>query len=204
MIPQKVSVITCRVSALCFASLCALALIPANLCAQQPDSDDEPIVKPAPPPPTPVPPPPPPGPTISVRILDGRTGKPIIPSNVLLHVDHHDALSNEGGVKMGDENSITVTPPHGSSVIALQGTYENSYAIYINCDAAADSNTDKLYWYTISEIVSTGVVAPNKCSVGVQGIRGIKKRAPLPEATAKPGEFVFFVRPRNHRDTPAN
>jgi hypothetical protein len=206
MIPFKVSALTWRPSALCLVSVCALALLPMGLQAQDPSPNstpaDEPVAAPAPAPTAPLAAPQPPLPSFSVRILDGRTGKPIVAQNVLLHVDHHDALSNDG-VKLGDEHSITVTPPAGASVVALQGTYDNSMSIYINCDASADADTDKLYWYAIGDIMTKGVVAPNKGTTGIEGIRGIHKRVPVPEATAQPGEFVFFVRPRGRKDSPA-
>jgi hypothetical protein len=133
-------------------------------------------------------------PAISVRILDGRTGKPVTPDNVLVRVDHHDSLHMEW-LKMVDDGTIAVSPAAGASLLSLQGTYNASMMIYINCDAGMDPNTDKLYWYSISEILAKGMVTPDKCYKG--------KFDGKFNVTAKPGEFVFFVRPRDRHDSSA-
>jgi len=130
-------------------------------------------------------------PAISVQILDGKTGKPVEPSNILVHVDHHEAI-HQDWVKIGDDGTIAVTPPPTASVLALQGTYYASMMIYINCDAAADADTDKLHWYAIADILSKGVVAPNKCFKG--------KYEQKTAVTPKPGEFIFYVRARDLHD----
>jgi hypothetical protein len=53
---------------------------------------------------------------------------------------------------------------------------------YINCDAARESDKERDIWYPVSQILETGLVAPNECS--------------KTHYSAKPGEFVFFVRKR--------
>lgn len=131
-------------------------------------------------------------PTISVRVLDGKTGKPITPSNILVHVDHHDAI-HQDWVKMNDDGTIAVTPSAAATLLALQGTYYASTMIYINCDAALDADTDTLHWYSIADIMAKGVVTHNKCFKGVYE----QKTA----VTPKPGEFIFFVRLRNVLDS---
>jgi hypothetical protein len=133
-------------------------------------------------------------PPISVQILDGRTGKPVTPSNILVHVDHHDAI-HQDWLKLDDDGTITVTPSPTASLIALQGTYDASTMIYVNCDAAGDADTDKLHWYPIADIVAKGVVTPNKCFKG--------KFEQKTAVTAKPGEFIFYVRGRTVRDSSA-
>jgi hypothetical protein len=57
---------------------------------------------------------------------------------------------------------------------------------FINCDTAKESDRERDIWYPISDILKSGIVAPNQCS--------------KTNYTAKPGEFVFFVRKRDWRD----
>ncbi len=52
---------------------------------------------------------------------------------------------------------------------------------YVNCDSANDRKQVVEHWYPILEILRSGLAAPNNCNK-----RGV---------VAKPGEFVFFVRP---------
>jgi hypothetical protein len=123
--------------------------------------------------------------TITVELRDGKTGLPITPSNLLLRVDHHDAIHTEW-VKIGDTGGITVTVPDDAKEISLQATYGEGMDTYINCDVARQSDKERLVWYPIDVIMKTGAVTPNECS--------------KTEYTAKPGEFVFFVRKRSAID----
>ena len=59
---------------------------------------------------------------------------------------------------------------------------------YINCDTAKESDRERNVWYPISAILESGVVAPNECA--------------KTNFTAKPGEFIFFVRKCDWRDHP--
>jgi hypothetical protein len=61
-----------------------------------------------------------------------------------------------------------------------------SMETYINCDAAKETDKERDIWYPIADILQSGVVAPNECS--------------LTHYTAKPGEFIFFVRKRTWRE----
>jgi hypothetical protein len=119
------------------------------------------------------------GNTISIKLLDGRSGQPIVPSNYLVRVDHHDAVHNEW-LKINDDGSAEVTVPADAAVLSLQATYDSSMEIYTNCDGAKEKVKDTLQWYAISDIMKTGTVTPDEC-----GKTRVK---------AKPGEFVFFVR----------
>lgn len=125
--------------------------------------------------------------TIHIRLLDGKTGLPVAPSNFLVKVDHHDTVHNEW-VHMYDDGTVIVTVPAGAKEFSVKATYDASMETYINCDAAKESDRERDIWYPISEILKAGVVAPNECS--------------KTHYTAKPGEFVFFVRKRNWRDPP--
>jgi|SRR5580658_5965693 hypothetical protein len=167
MIPQRIPALVSRGALLGCVSLLVIALAASILPAQA-------------------------APTISVKILDGKTGMPVTPSNILLHVDRHDAIHQEW-VKINDDGTIAVTPSAAASLVAMQGTYYASTMIYINCDAALDADTDTLHWYSIADIMAKGVVAPNKC------FKGIYERTTA--VTPKPGEFIFFVRLRTVRDS---
>jgi hypothetical protein len=124
---------------------------------------------------------------IHIRLLDGKTGLPVKADNYMVLVDHHDTAHNDW-VKIGDDGSVTVTVPDGAKDFSVKATYDMSMETYVNCDAARENNRERDIWYPVSSILKTGVVAPNECS--------------KTHYTAKPGEFVFFVRKRNWRDAP--
>jgi hypothetical protein len=123
--------------------------------------------------------------TISIRLLDGKTGLPIAPSNILPKVDHHDTEHNVW-VHINDDGTLIVTVPADAKELSVKATYNGSMDTFINCDAAKESDRERDIWYPISDILTSGVVAPNQCS--------------KTNYTAKPGEFVFFVRKRDWRD----
>lgn len=125
--------------------------------------------------------------TLHIRLLDGKTGQPVKADNFLVLVDHHDTVHNEW-VRIGDDGSVTVTVPAEAKEISLKATYDASMETYINCDAAKESDKERDIWYPISVIMKKGAVAPNECS--------------KTNYTAKPGEFIFFVRKRGWRDMP--
>jgi hypothetical protein len=123
--------------------------------------------------------------TIHIRLLDGKTGLPVEASNYLVRIDRQETVHNEW-VHIGDDKSVTVTLPFDATLIAVKATYNMGLETYINCDAAKESNKERDIWYPISEILGKGMVAPNECSTT--------------HYTAKPGEFVFFVRKRTWRE----
>jgi hypothetical protein len=123
--------------------------------------------------------------TIHIRLLDGKTGLPLKASNYLVRIDHHDTPHNDW-VHMDDDGSVTVTLPSDAREIAIKATYDFSTQTFINCDAAKETDKERDLWYPLAQILQSGVVAPNECS--------------LTHYTAKPGEFVFFVRKRTWRE----
>jgi hypothetical protein len=123
--------------------------------------------------------------TIHIRLLDGKTGLPLKASNYLVRIDHHDTPHNDW-VQMDDDGTVTVTLPSDAREIAVKATYDFSTQTYINCDAAKETDKERDLWYPLAQILQSGVVAPNECS--------------LTHYTAKPGEFVFFVRKRTWRE----
>jgi hypothetical protein len=125
------------------------------------------------------------GKTITVELRDGKTGLPVTPSNLLLRIDHHDAIHSDW-VKINDDNTMTVSVPDDAKEISLQATYGDGMDTYINCDVAKQSDKERLVWYSIDLIMKSGAVTPNECS--------------KTEYPAKPGAFVFFVRKRGALD----
>ena len=84
-------------------------------------------------------------------------------SNFLVRVDHHDTVHNEW-VHINDDGTVIVTLPSDAQEIAVKATYDMSMETYINCDAAKETDKERDIWYPISEILQSGVVAPNECS----------------------------------------
>lgn len=124
-------------------------------------------------------------PTISIRLLDGRTGLPVKATNFLVRVDHHDTAHNEW-VKINDDGTVVATLPTDAKEISVKATYNMGIDTYINCDAAKENDKERNIWYPVSTILSAGIVAPDECA--------------RTKFTAKPGEFTFFVRKRSWHD----
>jgi hypothetical protein len=121
--------------------------------------------------------------TITIRMLDSKTGKPITTSEIELHVGMSQTSAQTAGIPPSyvqtDKDGVgEVTFPIAASDI---GVYARDGAWgYVNCDCVKDRPYHE-HRYSISEILASGIVAPNRCN----------KR----KFTAKPGEFIFFVRP---------
>jgi hypothetical protein len=122
---------------------------------------------------------------VTVRLIDGKTGQPIVPSNLMVRIDHLNAIHNEF-LQLDDDGTGKVTVPAGTSFLSIQGTYESSMNIYVNCDAGMEKNTSTIHWYSIAVILNSGVAIPNECYKG--------KFADATHVTPKPGEFILFVR----------
>lgn len=129
--------------------------------------------------------------TVTVRVLDSRTGEPVSPDMLMVRINER-AANHSNWVRQNDDGSAQVRLPADAKVLSVQATYDNSTEIYINCDAAVEKNTSTKHWYGVPEILASGVVAPNECKQ--------RKHALPPKADAKPGEFVFFVRQRKSRE----
>jgi hypothetical protein len=131
------------------------------------------------------------GTTIAIRMLDGRTAHAIIPNNLLIRFDHNDDIHSET-LHIDDQGVGTVTIPANAQFLSVQGTYNDGMEIFINCDAGMEKNLQALHWYSIADILSTGVIAPNECYKG--------KYERNPRVPLKPGEFDFFVRKTSVKD----
>ncbi len=126
--------------------------------------------------------------TITIRMLDGKSGKLISTSNYLVSVDHNPAVHADW-VTLNEDGSGKLTVPRTALQLQIQGTYDSAEQIYLSCDAAGEKDKAAAHWYGIAAILATGIVAPNGC---------VKPReAAKLKIAAKPGEFIFYVRKRN-------
>jgi hypothetical protein len=135
-------------------------------------------------------------PTITVRMLDSSSGRLIPTSDFLVQINHQ-TEQHAGWVKQNLVGAGELTLPPDATTIAVHATYEKGMSLYVNCDAVRDRGSSDHapsidHWYSIADILTTGILAPNGCLS--------PKKAARIKATAKPGEFVFFVRKLSWRD----
>ena len=108
-------------------------------------------------------------------MLDGKTGKPLVPDNYIVRLDHLNAMHNEA-LQINDDGSGKVTVPASASFLSVQGTYHGSMEIYVNCDAGMEKDTSTLHWYPIADILNSGVAMPNECYKGKYARRNARHR----------------------------
>ncbi len=134
--------------------------------------------------------------TITLRMMDGKTGKLIATTDFLVRIDHQQTV-HANWVTMNDDGTGKLTLPGNATLLSIHASYDSSTSLFINCDAnkahrASDQGFVPDRWYSVSDILAKGIVAPNDC---------IGKKVPEKlQLFAKPGEFVFFVRPMNARE----
>jgi hypothetical protein len=131
--------------------------------------------------------------TITIRMLDGKSGKLIVTSSFLVRINHQQTVHGNWVVQ-NEDGTGKLTVPGDAALLSVRATYDSSTSVYANCDANKDTGSSYQgaaldRWYEISDILANGVLAPNNC---------IGKKVPNhPQVFAKPGEFVFFVRRLN-------
>ena len=130
------------------------------------------------------------GKTITLRMLDGKTGRLIATSDFLVRIDHEQTV-HANWVTLNDNGTGKLILPQKAAVFTIQGLYESSMQIYVNCDSAAEKGYAVDRWYAVEEILSFGVAAPNGCG---------RLYAAKLKLAVKPGEFVFFVRKQSLRE----
>ena len=118
--------------------------------------------------------------TIKIRMLNSKTGQPITTSEIEVRIRTSSSSAGATGVA-----PIYVRPKEEKAVFPISVSDIRVYARdgvwgYVNCDSVKDRSLTE-HWYSISEIIASGIAAPNRCN----------KRT----VNAQPGEFVFFVRP---------
>ena len=129
---------------------------------------------------------------LTVIMVDGKTGKTMIPDNFVIRFNRLDAIRNET-LTLNDDVSGKVRLPADAKLISVQGAYHNNIDLYINCDAGMEKDASTLHWYPITDILSNGLSAPNECYKGKYA-----KTVAIPPA---PGEFIFYVREPTWRDS---
>lgn len=128
--------------------------------------------------------------TITIRMFEARSGRQLRPDNFLVRLNHQDDLHNET-LRIDDEGTGQVTVPADATFLSVEGTFDHSMEIYLNCDTGKEKNDRRVHWYSIQDIRSTGVIAPNECFNG---------RYERPRIAVKPGEFLFYVQEHKWRD----
>ena len=129
--------------------------------------------------------------TITIRVLDGKTGTKVDASNVLVQFDHRKDVDSFWRHE-NDDGSLEVAVPPGAREISVHATYDNAMEFYIDCDVAKQKNTSMESWYPLADILKSGIVMPNDCVK--------EKQADKIHIDAKPGEFDVYVRRRNWRE----
>jgi hypothetical protein len=124
--------------------------------------------------------------TITIQMLDSQTGQPITTSELNVWTGESATTAQTGGVspryvKPGKDGFGELSLRPGTSVTTIHAQYGKAGWGYVNCDRVKDRGPFREHWYSISEILSSGIAAPNYCS----------KRKTI----ANPGQFIFFVRP---------
>lgn len=149
------------------------------------------------------------GKTITLRMLDGKTGKLIETSNFLVRIDHEPAVHADWVVQ-NEDGTGKLTLPRSASVLSIQATYDSAMQIYVNCETVGGKADPVALWYSVAEILTLGVATPNGCEKNAEAakfkalakLKPGAKRTPAaqPALVVNPGEFVFYVRKQNWRE----
>jgi hypothetical protein len=129
--------------------------------------------------------------TITLRMLDAKTGKLIGTSYFLIRINHEETVHADW-VMQNESGTGKLTLPGNAQVLAIQATYDSATQYYVNCDSDIGEGKPSDRWYAVHEILTSGIVAANRCVRGKDAV----KITPAPA----PGVFVFFVRPRGWRE----
>ncbi len=129
--------------------------------------------------------------TITLRMLNAKTGKLIATTHFLVRVNHEKEIHGNW-VELNEDGTGKLTLPDNATELTVQATYAAATETYVNCDSAATKGYVMDRWYKVSAILDTGIVAPNDCLK--------PSDAAKLKLVAKPGEFVFFVRPLTKKE----
>jgi hypothetical protein len=134
--------------------------------------------------------------TVTIRMLNSRTGILIASSDFLVRINRQETVHGNWVVK-NEDGSGKLTLPTEAATLSIRATYDANTAMYVNCDVAKDTGSSERArgldrWYKVSDILASGVVAPNGCAG--------KKIPDRLQVVPKPGEFVFFVRKLNAKE----
>jgi hypothetical protein len=133
---------------------------------------------------------------ITLRMIDGRTGKPIATNDFIVRINHQ-RIPHNNWVEENEDGTAKVTLPANAETISIHATYDSTTQTYVNCDSSAARTSAKQpppldHWYAVADILTSGMVAPNNC-VG-------KKVPDKLQGVAEPGQFIFFVRKLNSKE----
>ena len=132
--------------------------------------------------------------TIILRMLDGKTGKLVLNSDYLIRVDHEQTV-HSNWVTLNESGTGKLTLPRGAKLFTVQGTYNSSMDVYVSCDSLNGKEAPVVRWYSVADVLTTGIIAPNGCG---------KPSAAKLKLAARPGEFIFFVRRHSFREDMKN
>jgi hypothetical protein len=133
-----------------------------------------------------------PGPrTITVRVIDADTGKPLSHAKIAIWVDPEMKLGHDTDdfkisplhrhvLNAGDDGEALFNVPADVMMFNAHAATGPPIWNYLSCDAVKLKKTDKDPEYRFEDVFATGIAAPNFCNTRT--------------ATTKPKEFVFFVR----------
>lgn len=128
--------------------------------------------------------------TIILKVFDGKTGRPLMPTGYQVRVDHQQTFHNDWVKPNEDDGTALLTVPEGTHEIAIHLAYNDSMDVYVGCDA--DKNAFGDVWYLVPQITEKGFVAANLC--------GKSKQNDKFKTTAAPGELILFVREKNAKE----
>lgn len=134
--------------------------------------------------------------TVTLRMMDWRTGRIISTSDFLIQINHQQA-EHANWVQLNDDGSGKLTLPPDANLVLIHGKYDSSMSLYVNCDSEKKTMVPTLnmpgdeHWYPVDDILKSGIVAHNGCGRGKDDSKFVPK----------PGEFVFFVRKHNWRES---
>ncbi|MGC2617175.1 MAG: hypothetical protein WA354_24285 [Terracidiphilus sp.] len=123
---------------------------------------------------------------ITIRVFDGKTLKPLVPTGFQVRVDHQTMLHPDW-VKANEDGTAELTIPADTHEIALHLAYNDSMELYVGCDKEKNAFGD--VWYLVPPIMSKGMVTANGCAK--------PKVNEKFKTTAIPGELILFVREKN-------
>jgi hypothetical protein len=134
--------------------------------------------------------------TITLRMMDWHTQRLIQSTDFIVQINHQQT-EHANWVELNDDGSGKLTLPADAELVLIHGKYDSSMSLYVNCDSERATPIPTVgtqgaeHWYPVADILKSGVVGHNGCGKG----KDDAKFAP------KPGEFLFFVRKRNWRDS---
>jgi len=150
--------------------------------------------------------------TITVRMLESRSGRLISTNDFLVQINHQKE-QHANWVTVNEDGTGKLSLPPEATEVSIHGMYDSSMSIYVNCDSEKgkgilenqgllQTEVPPDHWYSIADILSKGIVTSNGCLKKKDADK--QKNADKEKIEAKPGEFVFFVRKRNWREDSEN